>query len=129
FSFVLAVQNARNRLERNVQWNVGDETQAPVVDAHHGHVIECQLAGSAEHGAVAAHDDGQVGLCADGGVIGYDEFGDPGVAGRFGFDEHLAARSLYRIGQIAQWRVEAAVLVPANESNGVEMHGLKGESV
>jgi hypothetical protein len=41
------------------------EAQAALVDADEGHVERRQLAGDAQHGAVAAHHDRAVGLLAD----------------------------------------------------------------
>src|SRR5690606_31505099 len=111
FGLELAVEDAGDRFQRVVQRDVGDEAQPAVVDAHHGDVVESQLPGRAQHGAIAAHHDGQVGLRADFGVIGYHELGYARVAGGVGFHQDAPAHALDRRGQLAQGRIKAAVLI------------------
>ena len=93
-----------------------------MVDADKRHMAAGQLARSAQHGAVAAHDDGQVGLLANGCVVGNGVFGNAGVFGGIGFYQHFAASRLQRGGQFAQRGIQAAVLIPADKSNGFKVH-------
>ena len=63
---VLAAQHGRERGLVVLEWNVGDEAQASLVDADERHAVVRQLAADAQHGAVAADHQPQVALGADG---------------------------------------------------------------
>ena len=66
---VFAAQHGTQHGLEAVQGNIGDETQPPLVDAHHRHIEARQLPAYAQHGAVPAHHQGQVALTANGGHI------------------------------------------------------------
>ena len=42
--------------------NVGDEPETAEIDADQGHAMGREFPGNAQHGAVTAHDDGQIGV-------------------------------------------------------------------
>src|SRR5690606_7529580 len=115
-------QNTRYGVLCIMQRNVCNEAETPMVNSHHGDVIEGKLARCAQHGAVPAHDDGQIRLRPDARIIDYPEFIDTGVFCRFLFYQYLAPDSSDVRGQFSQRRVEAAVLITANECDGLEMH-------
>src|SRR3546814_6746304 len=73
FGFVVTVNDAGQSVVGAMQWNIGNEAQTAMVDADKRHAAVGQLAGCAQHGAVAAHNDGQVGLLADFLVRGRSE--------------------------------------------------------
>ncbi|KAG0735323.1 hypothetical protein G6F24_018742 [Rhizopus arrhizus] len=64
---------------RVLQRNVGDEAQPPVVDADQRHAEGRQVAARAQHGAVAAHHDGQRRALADFLEGGNGVFGQAGI--------------------------------------------------
>src|SRR5690606_25961443 len=121
-SLEMALQDAGDRVQGIMQRDVSDEAQPTMVDAHHGYIVHRQLACCTQHGAVAAHDDGEICLRSDAGVIRYHEFIDARIGGGFCLDQHRAPGCSHGRGQLAQWRVEAAVLVATDEGDGLEVH-------
>ena len=86
-----AVQHGRQRLAVVAQRQVGDEAQAPLVDADQRRAVARQLAANAQHGAVAAHHHGQVALGADAGDVERGVVAQTGGFGRALGQHHVAA--------------------------------------
>ncbi|MCY1369742.1 hypothetical protein D9M69_567960 [compost metagenome] len=108
---------------RILQRDIGDEAQAPVVDADQRHAVGRQVAPRAEHGAVAAHHHGQRCVLADFLEGGDRVFGQPGIARRVRIDEHVPACLRQRVGKGSQRCVQAGVLVSADQGDGRKAHG------
>ena len=83
-----------------VERDVGDETEPPLIDADQRHAIAGELAADAEHGAVAADDQAQVALLADGRHGQHLMPGDPHVERRIALQVHLAALAVQKIGDL-----------------------------
>ena len=71
--------------------NVGDEAQAPLVDADQRYAKFGQLAANAQHGAVTAHHQRQVTLRTNGRHIQNRVLCQSGAAGCVFFNRHIAA--------------------------------------
>jgi hypothetical protein len=63
--FVFAGHHRRQRFLELLDRNVGDETEAALVDADERRAVASQLAGDAEHRAIAAEHDRDVALLAE----------------------------------------------------------------
>src|SRR5690606_1523704 len=122
FDFKIAFDDSGERTGGILQRYIGDEPQPAVVDAYQWNLIWRQKAAGSEHGAVAAHDHGQVGGFSDLAIIGDGQIGNAGVFSSVGYYHYLAASCRQRGAQFAQWTVQAAVLVPANKRDGFKMH-------
>jgi len=64
-SLEAAAKNLRQHGQHAFERDVGHETQSSLIDADQRYVKWRQLARNAQHGAVAAHDDGAIGGGAD----------------------------------------------------------------
>jgi len=133
FDLEAALEHPGKRCVRVLQGDVGDEAQAPVVDADQRHAIRREMAAGAQHGAVAAHDHGQRGGLADFLERGDGIFGQPGIARRVRVDQHMPARLRQRVRKGSQRCVQAGVLVSADQGDGGKVHGCvqmkKGKTV
>ena len=99
------------------------EAQPPVVDADQRHAEGRQVAARAQHGAVAAHHDGQRRALADFLEGGNGVFGQAGITRGIGIDEHVPARLRQRVRKGSQRCVQAGVLVSADQGDGRKLHG------
>lgn len=73
------------------------------------------VAGKAQHGAVAAHHDGQIALGAhllvgEGGVVG-----DAGVLGGLAFQGNIQSLRGHEFGNLLEYRADAAGLMLAHD--------------
>ena len=82
-----------------VQGDVGDETQAALVDANEGHAVRRQLPAKAQHGAVTAQHQRQVAALRNASHIQCGQTLNARMGGRDLFDRHQAALLAQKIGQ------------------------------
>ncbi|MOA41274.1 hypothetical protein D3C78_1632200 [compost metagenome] len=94
-----------------------------MVDAHQRHAERRQMAARAQHGAVAAHHDGQRRILANLFEGSHRVFGQARVAGGVRIDEHMPARLRQRVRKGSQRGVQAGVLVSADQGDGRKVHG------
>ena len=79
FLVVLALEDGRQRRRELVEGDVGDEAEPALVDADQRQTVAREPAGDAEHGAVAADDDGDVAGLAQRLGVERGPFDDAGV--------------------------------------------------
>ena len=88
--FVFAAQHRRQRGAVVIERDVGDETQAALVDADQRNAMGRQLPPDTQHRAVAADDQHQVALRADARQIQVGVAGNADTGSRVALDDHLA---------------------------------------
>jgi hypothetical protein len=81
-----------------VQRNVGDEAQAPLVDAHQRHAVAGQLPADAQHGAVASHHQGQIDRLAHGRHVQRRVLEQTGVERGLALQRDVAALVVQKLG-------------------------------
>ena len=118
FDVVLAVKYRFDGLEGVLYRDVGDKAEPPVVDAQQGDVVLSQQTANAEHGAIAAHDNHQVGLAADFSGRGSGIFGHAGILGRFLFNQNLSASRAQHLCQCTQRGIKTRVVISADQRYG-----------
>jgi hypothetical protein len=114
---VFLVGAAQHRQQRglvSVQRDVGDEPQAPLVDADQRHAVARQLAADAQHRAVAAHHQAQVALAPMASRPAWRSLRDAHVGGGLALERHLAALGMQEMGMSSMaWRDDAPWLPDA----------------
>src|SRR2546421_7201479 len=103
--------------------DIGHEADASLVDAHDGHAVAHEVARRGEQRAVAADHHGEIGRCADGGVI-EAALADTG-SGLF-LDECLAAALLQKSGQLMQRCRDLGAAELADQGNAAEARFASG---
>src|SRR3989440_13048818 len=103
--------------------DIGHEADASLVDAHDGHAVAHEVARRGEQRAVAADHHGEIGRCADGGVI-EAALADTG-SGLF-LDECLAATLAQKCGQLAQRCRNLGAAELADQGNAAEARFASG---
>ncbi len=99
---VPAVEHRREHRLHLRQRHIGEEAQAPLVDADQRHAVGRQLAGDREHRAVAAEHDGEVDGGAERGGIDDRIHGAGGRYRRLGRERDLVAARGEEIGEARQ---------------------------
>jgi len=99
FGLEAAAENLRQHGQHALERDIGHEAQAPLIDTDQGNIEWRQLARNAQHGAVAAHDDGAIGGGADLGRRHGAHAGKRQVQmhGRLRLEDHRVAQHLQEV--------------------------------
>jgi hypothetical protein len=119
----LAAQDGTHLFAVAVERDVGDEAQAPLVDAHQRHTAARQLAADAQHGAVAADHQRQVAGLADGGHIQSRVLQQAGVGRGFLFQRDVATFTVQEVGDFLDRVARAGRMVFAHDGDMRETQG------
>jgi len=111
----LALQNFAERRQHALDRDVGNEAEAAEVDADEGDFVLGQLARNAEHGAVAAHHDDQIGLLADGVDVHGFNAGHAEVGRGIGLEHHAVAGVLEKAQDALDGFLDAGRVLPHHE--------------